>query len=195
MTVSKSPRLGLTRWSADDDPWDREDFDADNAALEALVAIAQQGTFLSRPAAGTRGRFYVVVSGAPDEGELYYDDGAKWITLRHSTADAPLTAYHAAITPTGNGARVQRHSSGMVTLYFNVITSAAVANNVAGGLATVPVGGFRPAFAASTMVNRSGTDTTPTLLKVSTAGVVSTHHSLASGTTIEGTLTYPAAGT
>ena len=38
MTVSKSPRVGVTRWDSDNDPWSRDDWDDDNAQLEALGA-------------------------------------------------------------------------------------------------------------------------------------------------------------
>lgn len=88
MTVSKTPRLNLTRWSADSDPWDRADFDGDNAELEARVVIRSEGTLAARPAstAGSAGRYYY----ATDVDELYYDtssaqDGWLAVTRKHTT--------------------------------------------------------------------------------------------------------------
>lgn len=77
MTVSLTTRLGITRWSSDDDPWSREQFDADNAALEALAIIGTQGTNAARPAAGVQRRLYL----ATDSERVYIDDGDEWYEL------------------------------------------------------------------------------------------------------------------
>lgn len=77
MTVSLTTRLGLHRWSDDADPWDREHFDADNAALEALAVIGTQGLNADRPAASVQRRLYL----ATDAERLYLDDGDEWLEL------------------------------------------------------------------------------------------------------------------
>lgn len=58
MTVTSSPRLGLTRWSADGDPQDRVQFDNDNAQLEDLAAVDEQDVDASVPLPGVRGRWF-----------------------------------------------------------------------------------------------------------------------------------------
>lgn len=79
MTVSKSPRFGLTRWTDDTDPWSRDDFDDDNAAVEALGALAAEGLASARPAAAASNArmFYR----ATDTGVLSYSTGAAWVTV------------------------------------------------------------------------------------------------------------------
>lgn len=82
MTISVTPRLGVTRWSAGTDPFSRAQMDESHAALEALVAVARQGTFASRPAAGTgRALYFVREAGNVNDGILFYDDGATWVAL------------------------------------------------------------------------------------------------------------------
>lgn len=77
MTVSLTTRLGIHRWSTDADPWDREHFDSDNAALEELAVIGTQGLNASRPAAGVQRRLYL----ATDTERVYLDDGDEWYEL------------------------------------------------------------------------------------------------------------------
>lgn len=77
MTVSLTTRLGIHRWSDDGDPWDREHFDADNAAIETLAIIGTQGTNAARPVAGVERRLYV----ATDTERVYIDDGDEWYEL------------------------------------------------------------------------------------------------------------------
>lgn len=106
MTVSSSPRLGLTRWSADTDSPTRTQFDGDNADLDELVAIDRQGIASARPAAGVRGTFYTVTDG-PDAGTTFRDDGTTWrrvnrLLVRESI---PLSV-HGDVTA---GVRVQGH--------------------------------------------------------------------------------------
>lgn len=137
MAVSKTTRLGLTRWTEDTDPWNRDDFDDDNAALEASVAMYAQGTAAARPAAGKAGRHYY----ATDTDELSYDTGAGWQLIRTPEAQADLTLGAglavAAGTPTP---RVYRRAR-MATLHFRLSNAAGLASP--GHIITVPAG-FRP---------------------------------------------------
>lgn len=77
MTVSLTTRLGIHRWTDDADPWDREHFDDDNAALEELVVIGGQGLNAARPAAGVERRMFL----ATDAERVYIDDGDEWYEL------------------------------------------------------------------------------------------------------------------
>lgn len=77
MTVSTSPRFGLTRWSADGDPQNRGHFDNDNGALEANAAmfkVVAAADHSDRGAAGKVGR----IARCSVHGEVWWDDGAAW---------------------------------------------------------------------------------------------------------------------
>lgn len=136
MTVSKSPRLGLTRWSDDLDPWLRSDWDADNAALELLAAITEAGTLAARPAAAKAGRFYY---DATDD-SLYYDTGTKWIILTRANSDGTVTLAN-NMTTSGDGSNVYRRN-GQVTLSVGFTNSGGTATGNT-SLLTVPTG-YRP---------------------------------------------------
>lgn len=77
MTVTLSTRVGLTRWSSDDDPWSREQIDANFGAIENLAVVATQGLNAARPAAGTQRAMYL----ATDAERVYVDDGDEWYEL------------------------------------------------------------------------------------------------------------------
>lgn len=79
MAVSKTTRLGLTRWTEDTDPWSRDDWDDDNAALELLAVGALEGLASARPAASAANArmFYR----ATNTGVLSYSTGAAWVTI------------------------------------------------------------------------------------------------------------------
>ena len=109
MALSLSQRLGLTRWGAGTDPLRRAQLDADNAKLDALVAIAQQGLAADRPASGTERRFYYAtdtdtlsLDTAGDAGWLdiaTWDTGPNGVRLNYAglndntktPADGPVT--------------------------------------------------------------------------------------------------------
>lgn len=74
MTVTLTTRFGMTRWSSDNDPWSREELDANFGAIEDLAAQAVQGTNAARPGAGVPRRFYL----ATDAERVYVDDGDEW---------------------------------------------------------------------------------------------------------------------
>ncbi len=76
MAVTSSPRLGLTRWSAQTDPQTRAQQDASHLALETLAARFDQFTGINnRPAFGVAGRFSTDLS----TGLIYYDTGTAWV--------------------------------------------------------------------------------------------------------------------
>lgn len=59
MAVTTTPRLGLPTYSAGSDPHPgRTDHNSRMTQLDALVALAKQGTTAERPAAKTWGRLY-----------------------------------------------------------------------------------------------------------------------------------------
>lgn len=123
MAVSKTARLGLTRWTEDTDPWNRDDFDDDNAALEAVVALYGHGTLTGRPAAGIRGRYYY----ATDTPAVYYDDGATWRTpFVYSTGDQSIAGIKTfTSTPTINGQNIVATNDARLA----TITQAEVENS------------------------------------------------------------------
>jgi hypothetical protein len=86
MAIGASPRLGITRWSADTDAVSRAQFDGDHGRLDDLVAMAIQGLAADRPAAAIQRRLYY----ATDTGVLSLDTGTAWVEVltepRASTA-------------------------------------------------------------------------------------------------------------
>jgi hypothetical protein len=77
MSITSSPRLGLTRWSADGDAVARTQFDGDNAQLDSLTAIGLQDVLANRPAAGVARRVFY----ATDTGFHYWDTGSAWVKI------------------------------------------------------------------------------------------------------------------
>lgn len=76
---SSTTRLALPYPKADrSDPFTvAEDLGALAARIDVVAAMAEQGTFAARPAAGTARRLYF----ATDTATLYYDTGAAWVTV------------------------------------------------------------------------------------------------------------------
>jgi hypothetical protein len=93
MAIGASPRLGITRWSADTDVVSRAQFDGDHGRLDDLVAMAIQGLAADRPAAAIQRRLYY----ATDTGVLSLDTGTAWIEVltepRANTAYLQKTHY------------------------------------------------------------------------------------------------------
>ena len=81
MSITTSPRFGLTQWSAESDPVNRTQFETSFGLIDSLGALYSQGALSARPAYGTVGRFYF----ATDTGLLYYDTGAAWVTINPAT--------------------------------------------------------------------------------------------------------------
>lgn len=79
MTVSTTPRFGVTRWSDPSDPFTRSQMDGSHAQIELLGAIDLQDLLASRPAPGTVGRFFSESSASAGlPGVTWRDDGAAW---------------------------------------------------------------------------------------------------------------------
>lgn len=101
MAVTSSPRLGLTRWSAGDDPFTRAHMETSHGNLDSLTAIYLQGATGDRPAAGVEGRYFW------DETTklLSYDDGTSWrdvITGTGNSTIQPITNDRIGLTIKGH---------------------------------------------------------------------------------------------
>jgi hypothetical protein len=83
MAVSKTTRFGVTRWTEDTDPWTRDDFDDDNAAIEAKAAGFLEGTLAARPAASAANArmLYRATDGTGALGVLFYSTGSAWLPI------------------------------------------------------------------------------------------------------------------
>jgi hypothetical protein len=93
VSITSTPRFGLTQWGADSDTFvTRTDLDDDYASLEALAAQSVKSTAGSRPAPGVRDRFHF----ATDTGILSYDDGAAWHTINPAPVYPVEIAFHIA---------------------------------------------------------------------------------------------------
>ena len=89
MSVTNSPRLDLTRWSADSDPFTRSQLDTSHQRLEERAAGFFSGTDRSvrNPAVFVRSFFYDT-----DDGILYYSDGTQWQNLTEFGVTAAISA-------------------------------------------------------------------------------------------------------
>lgn len=114
MAVSKTPRFGLTRWSAGTDPFSRAQMDESMAAIEANAAMFTSGTLAARPAFGKAGRFYEVTDAAAGAPTLFYDTGTAWKELRPDLSSyATIAALTAGLA--GKAATVHTHTRGQIT--------------------------------------------------------------------------------
>lgn len=80
MAVTTTTRLGVYRWSAGTDEFNRAQMDASHSSLEDKAAIFLAGTFASRPAvsAAVARAFYLATDQNSPVGILYYCDGSTW---------------------------------------------------------------------------------------------------------------------
>lgn len=80
MAITRTSRFSLHRWDSGTDPLNREQFDTDNAQVEALAGIFRSGVVadIGDPtlAAYARSFFY-----ATDTAILYFSDGSLWVPL------------------------------------------------------------------------------------------------------------------
>lgn len=185
MTVSKTQRLGLTRWSDEADPWLRSDWDLDNAQLEALAAMAEAGTLAARPAAAKSGRFYY---DAADD-SIYYDTGTKWVTVTRANSDGTYILA-TNITASGDGNTVSRRN-GMAALALGFTNSGGtVTGNTS--LGTVPAG-YRPTRPWPIFLRTNATGSTAQA-NIATSGLVSLvsgSSTYAVNTVFTGAVSYP----
>jgi microcystin-dependent protein len=88
-----TPRLQVTTWSADSDPFNRAQMQDSHTNLEARAGVFLSGTLAARPAAGasnTRGLYLATDQNAPT-GILYYSDGSNWVALNQFGSVSALT--------------------------------------------------------------------------------------------------------
>jgi hypothetical protein len=97
--VPTTSRLALPYPTDDDDNDVAGDLLALATKLDTDAAVDLQGTFASRPAAGTRGRFYW----ATDKKALYRDDGTAWQLIIQDWTDYSIVVYPIDSAGTGSG--------------------------------------------------------------------------------------------
>jgi hypothetical protein len=88
MAVTQTTRLGVYRWSSNDDEFTRSQMDDSHQGLEALVALFTSDTFANRPAAAAsnaRGFFL-----ATDTNVLYYSNGTAWFSVNSFASPVAL---------------------------------------------------------------------------------------------------------
>lgn len=83
MAVTQTTRLGISRWSAGTDPFERAQLDADHALLESKTGIFLSGLIGARPAASAAlaRAFYLSTDEQAPRGIVYYCDGTTWVSL------------------------------------------------------------------------------------------------------------------
>lgn len=84
MAVTQGSRFGLTRWSDDNDEWDRSQWDSDNDKVETFGLIGRQGTTAQRgtAAAWPRSLYFNTTTFM-----LSYSDGVAWRDLAGAPAE------------------------------------------------------------------------------------------------------------
>lgn len=185
MAVTQSPRVGLTRWGAGTDPLRRSQLDADNAALDNLVAIdLQVATINDRPAAGTRGRYCFVES----TGLVYRDDGATWVAVGAAPDLTPYARKDGA-TFTGDvnltGARTTLGDANPDVVRRHALEVEVDTRNVTNGYTNGKL---------TSVVEKDGATTVKTTTLGYTGDQLTTVTEVADGLTITTTLTYDGAG-
>ena len=93
MAESTTPRMGMKKSSTGTNPWPgRAGWMQMLQNIEDRTAKFAQGTFAQRPAAGEKGRFFLVESANNDDYDyLYYDDGFHWLAVaKFGASDDPL---------------------------------------------------------------------------------------------------------
>lgn len=117
MTVTTTPRFGLTRWSANTDPFSRAQMDAAMAALDAGAAMFLEGTLAARPAAAKAGRLYRVTDAAAEAPTVFWDSGTTWVEIRPTltayATNAELDAAIATRSPNGHDHPASAITSGI----------------------------------------------------------------------------------
>jgi hypothetical protein len=86
VTITVTPRFGLTQWSAESDAPSRSQFETSFQNIDALGAIDIQDVIANRPVSGIQGRYFW----ATDQQNLYRDNGAAWVLLTpNATVQVP----------------------------------------------------------------------------------------------------------
>lgn len=92
MALSETTRLGLTRWSAGVDPFNRDQMDQSHERLEARAGMFFQGGIAGRPAASAAyaRAFYLATDQNAPTGILYYCNGSNWHAVNNFAAPSAL---------------------------------------------------------------------------------------------------------
>lgn len=196
MAVFLTSRLGIHRWTDDDDPWDREDWDGDNVKLEALAIIGTQGANSGRPAAGVQRRLYL----ADDVERLYIDDGDEWLEVGLlatgnawtglQTFDGGIGVTDGTLEVTGNLAVSGSVSAGGVTL----ATTTALTNHInnatgahaASAIAVTPTGDVAATDVQAAIAELSSEKATAASLTAHTSAAAGAHAATAIANTPAG---------
>ena len=174
MTITTTPRLGVTQWSVGSDPFTRAQMNAAFASIELLATIYSQGLFSARPSAGTTGRFYLATDTTVPT--LYYDTGVTWINLNliYGTGvttflTTPSSANLLAMltTSTGTGNAVFSNSPTLVTPFMSQFITGLNAVAVTGGTTTLT-----SASAQQLYLTASGGNTTHNVALPSTTTLI-----------------------
>ena len=124
MAVTASTRLGITRWSADSDPFNRTQTDGDHALLDSLTAIDVQDLLANRPAPGVRGKFFSESSASAGlPGTTWRDDGSSWRSVGSRIVAASSTdiaqIVRGAASQSANMAQYQTSAGAVLTAIDN----------------------------------------------------------------------------
>lgn len=133
MAVTKTDRFNLTRWSDDGDPWDRADWDSDNAEVEAKAAKIITGAVAPpAPDADNARTFYH----RTDTDQLYYSaTGTGWRIVSKPPPAMTITGIGTAITQVGNANLLWRSVRDFTTVMSTGISPGfTLVSGAAGGL-------------------------------------------------------------
>lgn len=118
MTISTTARIGVYRWSADEDQFLRSHMDLSHQAIEQVVAKFTSGTTIPSPAAEWAQAFFYKT----DTGILYYfngtDNTGSWVTVNNfGGAISTLSFGQSPSDGTSTFAARADHSHGMPALF------------------------------------------------------------------------------
>jgi hypothetical protein len=119
MAVTTTTRLGIYRWSADTDPFNRAQMDISHANLEAVAARYTQGTVLPTPSSACERSFFFKT----DTEVLYYFSGTdvdgNWVAVNNFGGTTQDVAY-GGVSSNGTSPFASRadHIHGMQDLHL-----------------------------------------------------------------------------
>lgn len=183
MAETLTARVGLRVYSAGTDTFGRTEYDDNMQAIENLMAIDQQGTLGSRPAAGLTGRYWYDTSTAV----IYRDNGTSWtvvgsrildeIAFASATNTVPLTA-SGLTSQTGNlfEAKITTTTKAFISAAGQMSADNFTGKKYAasGGVATDVLFSGTAASSQSADVVSIKDNSNSNLFKVSSAGTLTT---------------------